>query len=355
MNTLVKMERHSNIELLRILCIIGVITLHFCNSTPNALDLTAGLSKWIMSLIYSFAIVAVNVFLIISGYFSIDNKQVKVLKIVDLLIMVVAYHLLFFVISSIQKHSFSVKEFVWAFIPSGYFILIYLTVYVLSPWINRAVYGLTKPQFQTLLFLMTFLFVFWNFTFNLLGNITGKNLTDVFTIAQFTTDRGFTIVIFVLMYLWGGYIMRYGLFGNNKSLCILIVLCCVIATSTIRLFFPKLDAVLYYDSIFVVAQSLATFTLFTQLHFHSYLINKIAKYTFGIYLGHSLGLNIVGEILSENDVFSMNLMYVLIATFIGVLLVYVISLIIDYCRSLIWLPITKLYSKISLYNKTIRL
>ncbi len=76
-------RRNANIELLRIISMFMVLVLHALNWS-GALNYTSGICYWVYWWMEALAIVAVNVFMLISGYFQINGtfKLSSVLKIV---------------------------------------------------------------------------------------------------------------------------------------------------------------------------------------------------------------------------------------------------------------------------------
>lgn len=81
---MVKLERNSNIELLRIVLMFMVILLHFNNgSMGGAFNYVTDvqINSFILYLLESFSICAVNCFMVISGYFLAYNKTLNCLKL----------------------------------------------------------------------------------------------------------------------------------------------------------------------------------------------------------------------------------------------------------------------------------
>lgn len=69
-------ERNSAFDVLRILLALFVIALHFNNSRDGGAFVFAnGISREIVLLMEAFAICAVNVFLMLSGYFLCERKD----------------------------------------------------------------------------------------------------------------------------------------------------------------------------------------------------------------------------------------------------------------------------------------
>ena len=71
-----KKERHSNFEVLRIISMCGIIVLHYFNSSYGGMIQNAQFPgfPWIFSnFIDGFCIPLVNCFVIISGFFLVNN------------------------------------------------------------------------------------------------------------------------------------------------------------------------------------------------------------------------------------------------------------------------------------------
>ena len=75
-----KVERQSNIELLRILAIMGVIVLHYGNPSMGGgrSDVKeSSINSYVLYLVISLFACAVDLFMIISGYFMCNSKAIN--------------------------------------------------------------------------------------------------------------------------------------------------------------------------------------------------------------------------------------------------------------------------------------
>lgn len=74
-------NRESKFELLRIVCMIFVITEHL---VPHITDMqnVYGVGYYVGNIANSFCVVAVNCFVLLSGYFGIKMKLKKILQLV---------------------------------------------------------------------------------------------------------------------------------------------------------------------------------------------------------------------------------------------------------------------------------
>ena len=116
-------ERNSAFDVLRILLALFVIALHFNNSWGGGAFVFAnGISREIVLLMEAFAICAVNVFLMLSGYFLCERKDGNAFKPISLIIKVVGYNLLFYFLFLIGNDAFSISGLVHKALPSNYFV-----------------------------------------------------------------------------------------------------------------------------------------------------------------------------------------------------------------------------------------
>ena len=91
MNTQIK-ARESGIELLRILAAAGVVFSHYCNEGGIFSDSIGGGNYLILSLIRSFTISSVDIFVLITGYFLCTTNKRSIGKPLGLLLQVVFYN-----------------------------------------------------------------------------------------------------------------------------------------------------------------------------------------------------------------------------------------------------------------------
>lgn len=77
-----KVERQSNIELLRIFAMIGVIILHYISSPGHILEniIEMGGQYYPIALVNSVCVCAVDLFIFISGYFMWMSTEVSIKK-----------------------------------------------------------------------------------------------------------------------------------------------------------------------------------------------------------------------------------------------------------------------------------
>ena len=90
-----KKKRMANMELLRILAMIMVVMLHYLSKgavLPNMTD-NFGVNGYLAWILETFSIVAVNVYMLISGFFLTESRF-KSSRFVELICQILFYSLL---------------------------------------------------------------------------------------------------------------------------------------------------------------------------------------------------------------------------------------------------------------------
>ena len=135
-----KVQRQSNIELLRILCMFFVVMFHFNLNVVLRNGETSQCMNYTALIVNSLVVVAVNTFVLISGYFSI---KVKMKSILSFLVQTEFYAVLAIVIYVIYSFvcSTSISKGVILnlipFHPNGlWFVPCYALLLFISPLLN---------------------------------------------------------------------------------------------------------------------------------------------------------------------------------------------------------------------------
>ena len=187
------MQRQSNIELCRIASIICVLLVHSAflymgwPSTPE--DTSIGLI-----LLESFMIIGVNVFVFISGWFSIKLKPQTILNILF-------YCFFYFVVLSAINFICG-KEFVLRSLffvsNSNWFIMDYLGLVLVSPILNKFIENIDKKSFAYLLILL-FVYSCWS-----------GWMPFACAVNRGEFSNGYSILSFCQLYLLARYFALYG-------------------------------------------------------------------------------------------------------------------------------------------------
>ncbi|WP_028236521.1 hypothetical protein [Pseudobutyrivibrio sp. MD2005] len=113
-----KTQRDSNIELLRIISIIGVFVLH---QNGGAITQSSGINTWGLYLGECVFIGSVNLFMLISGYFMAERHSVSGWKVINLLIMVSFFKIIRYFVSIYSVSGvFNAVDFIRYIVPSNH-------------------------------------------------------------------------------------------------------------------------------------------------------------------------------------------------------------------------------------------
>ena len=275
--------RNSNIELLRILVMIMIIAHHFSVHGLFEVENLLSVNNIWLQILASGGKIAVNIFVMISGYFLISSSKIQTKKILKFLSQIWFYSLgifMLFVISGLKPFSMSdLAKHIMGY-PIWWFAKNYLALYLIHPYVNKCLNNLNKNEYQKLIVFSTIL---WSL-------IPTINLEPL--------DTG-TLIWFIYIYIIGGYLKTYPpnlkckthvYFFTTTILYILTFLSVIILDYiSIRIPFVE-NHVLYFfelEKLSTLLISIFLFLSFSNLEIKTNkIINVISSSTFGIYLIH---------------------------------------------------------------------
>lgn len=285
-----KFNRLSSIELLRILSIVGVIILHY-NSLSMEIGSLSLSQKTVIKFSESIFICAVNLFMIISGYFLVNSFKRNLLKPVELYFQLVFYAGAGFVFSLLKGTPFSWGALLGCFVPNNYFVTLYVCVYIFSLFAN-AIFERLEGKSLTLFLIAAFgVFSIFAFCLDLYQDLSGNVLSGLNPLGMYGSGKGYTFVNFLLAYCIGGYIRKSGLTVKTPRL-VMIAISCVLVTFIGHMYVS--EVFLEYLSPFILIEAACLFMLFFRLDFHSGVINSVSKGCFMAFLFHFPFLGHIG-------------------------------------------------------------
>lgn len=351
-------NRNSNIELLRIVSIIMIVVGHYCYHGVG-IDVVSkmplGINRFLLEILNIGNLGSV-LFVIISGYFLIQSKKVKLKKICQIVFQVFFYSFFIYLILVIANlEHFSFKNVLLSTFPFTFklywFSSAYLILYIFHPYINLLLNSFTRKQNFTFIFIMFLIFSFLSF------------LT--------TSDYyGNELIQFLLFYAIGAYLYKYpknifNLHNNNIKFLLLSIAMIVVSIISIDLLSNYLPIVTKHSTYFlkrtsplVIIIDVCLFNIFNNFSFgNSKCINKIASLVFGVYL---ISDNRFLRIIIWNNLFK-NLNYIkspfLFIHILGsILLIVIICLIIELFRKYLFdkLIFEKFNSKFDILETSIK-
>ena len=272
-----KQQRKSNIELLRILAMLLIIDVHYfasCNAGAYTLPETG--NWWVYHVMESLGICGVNIFVLITGFFSLNQHEIRPRKMINLLLDVAFWGGLGYLLCmSVGWKGFDVKSIIKTILPilfgGRWFVKAYLVLLCLIPFINPILRALTKASYRKLLAILLLLFSFWP---SFLPNPP-------------IDDYGYSFVHFVVLYIIAGYIRLHVERYPAKGICVAGFFLSAAAVFLSSLF--ENGYAWAYNYVFVIAEAVFLLLLFAQLDIQSVWINRLASCAFGVFLIHTDG------------------------------------------------------------------
>lgn len=272
MRMISKAERDSNFELLRILCIVGIVIMH---TNGAYMKTCTGINLIWSELENSIFQAGVSIFVLISGYFGIKTT---VKKVVRLELEILFYSVISAVISCLYAGD-SWVTLIKAFLPIStgryWFMTSYMILMLFASFINQAVEQLSKVNLQKLLLLMFLIF----------------SVLPTFIYFHVMKDGGKGIANMLFLYLLGRYIKKYGKehYNNVKlALILLTMLGLSFALNTASSFVTGgigAHSPMSRDcTVFIVFEAVTIFLLFREWNFKSATVNKLSRHVVAIYM-----------------------------------------------------------------------
>ena len=281
-------NRNTSIELLRIISMIMIMFHHFDyhgNFEWNFNEVT------LPHLWYDFILmggkVGVDIFVLISGYFLIENteKLFQPKKLLKFWGQVVFYSIMTYLLSvMLRLNAFEIKQLIKVCLPITYpgwwFASTYFMLYLIHPFLNKLLHGLSKTEYQYLILMMV-----------LCWSIIPTATTQLF--------ESNSLLWFVTLYGIAGYVNLYG--GNQKlqskhyfSLYFMVLIITYTVSTTFLFLGTKKEewsthAIDFFEierlPILLMAITLFMGFVTLKMNYHKW-INMIASATFGVYLIH---------------------------------------------------------------------
>jgi len=327
--------RQSNMELLRIIAMAMIVMVHtdFWSLGELIADICAyEPSKAFMQyLVESIAIVGVNCFIFISGWFSIKPS---VRGFANLVFQLLFYStLIYFAFVLLGLIRFDVRSFLQHsnFLTSFWFIRIYIALYLLSPIFNTFIEHATRDTARVVILLYAFLDVVLGWGMYCIGE-----------------DGGYGLFHLGLIYLIARYIRVHGgkLFSFSK-LCDLSVYALIAAITPVIVMLSfhlapemwfHLGKLFLYNSPFVIVASVYLSLFFTKLNFNSRVVNLVGASSFAVLLIHGDPLIMEPYLkpLCRDLFFNNSIWYYSLIMIVSIVLLFITATLVDQVRQWMW-------------------
>ena len=275
--------RDSNIELLRIIAMLLVLIVHtsfFTIGVPTHAETIAEPAKSsIRFLVQSIAIISVNLFVFISGWYGIRPKMKRFVEFIFQIVFFYAIiFAIFHVIGPDKWTGKTIVEYMLFIEDANWFIKAYIFFFFLSPVINKYVKSASRNSFRWLVIAFFCFQFFYGWYFD--------------GVKWFS--HGYSTMSFIGLYLLASYIKQHSTrlirlpFWINIALWLAMTLATTAITFHLTQSIPQGDIRPYFDynSPLVIAATVFLFLAFNRLHFKSAIVNWIAISCFAAFLLH---------------------------------------------------------------------
>lgn len=348
-----KKVRSANIELLRIIAMLFVVVLHYLGKGGTLLawgDANFSGNTYLAWGMEAFALVAVNVYVLIGGYFLVDCRF-KIMRIVKLWLQVFFYSagiwLLFLALGKVPADYNGTYWYSMFLLPITsqhyWFASIYIFMCLLAPFMGLAARKMSKKQLKTCIIVLMILFSrVWKIFLPLSSPID---------------DKGYGIIWFVCLFMIAAYIRLYVPVNRKwgkpfcvymiSSLCLFLSLPAIGTLSQITGKLPDYYDVFYeYNAPFTIVGAIALFLAFRNMNIPSEKVGKVINFfasaTFGVYLihEHTLLRGLWHELWKVGEYYQTP--YFILHCILVVLCIYIIGTLVDWLRQLLFTSVSKL-------------
>ena len=346
-----KKGRMANLELLRCVAMMMVVIMHYLGKGNLLADLTepqltgTELAAWFLE---CFCIVAVNIYMFISGFF-LCTSSFKVSRLIQLWLQVWVYSvgigLLGALTGVMAGTDVDIHFMLTLLFPVSmghyWFMTAYVFLYLLLPFVGTAVRRMDKRQMQAALALLLFAFCI---------------IKSVLPVRFEMDGQGYDCLWYLCVFVTAAYVRRFGggflekrrlgpvLYGGGCLLTFAVTL----LLRRIYLRSGSLDTMLKfcmeYNHILPFLAAIGLFSVFYGIKIHgkaAVFINRVAPYTLGVYLLHEnlglrytwpnwLGAGRVAEAMAEGSAGAFGLL--LLWTAAAVIAVFVCGVLVDVLR-----------------------
>ena len=263
-------QRSSGIELLRIICISGIIFMHTFGSLNDNLY---GFNREISIFINALFNTGVSCFILVSGYFGI---RFNIQKLIQLDLVIIFYSF----IGTVLAGDLSAKSLILSCFPiisrKYWFLSCYFALCFLAPFLNKASESIAKKSFSKLILILLLIL----------------SIIPTFAFFELTMDGGKGIAQMIMLYLIGRYIKLYfpQFISQKKILGVLIICLSIIFLLDSALSILKgvqMGTFCRDCSIFIIISAICLLLLFREFNFYNTFINHIAGNVMPLYVFES--------------------------------------------------------------------
>lgn len=324
----VNKNRLFGIDVLKVIAVILVITVHFFLNTNYYNVDKVGISMNLQSIIRNCCMICVPLFMIITGFLNSEKEYNKrfFIKLLNILLVWLFYSIIeFTVLGIIDKNilDLNIRDLLYSissFRACGYswYVNMYIGLYLISPFINNTLSIFNRKNRLIVLFLSITVFIFPSFLDEVYGDIFGS--------ANWWSN------FYPVAYYISGKIIYYeGTSINKKALIVFF------SFIQVFIFYCSRMVNITYTNFLIYLSAVTLFLIFYNIDMKNKVIKRIVGYlsiiSFDIYLASSLIDKIMYPIFY--NVFKFNIIgqhKVIIYAPIVLTIVFILSIIYSSIR-----------------------
>ena len=289
-----KSVRQPNFELLRVICMLMVVSLHYLSKGGHlrSFQETFTINTWMAYGLESFSVVAVNAFVLVTGYFMVNSvfRVQKVISIIgQILFYTVGISCILLFMGAVPAYGFYqlINDILPVQMEHYWFMTAYVLLLLFTPILNMALQKMTEKELRDVL----------------IGLLVFFSLPKTILPITVTIDhKGYDVVWFLIVYLIGAYIRRYGIpFFKDKKRAVLLYLSAVflifLRTCLYGIMYKisgkledQVQEAFQYNHLLNLFAAISFFYIFYHLEIRNRRIQKtivlVSPYVLGVYLLH---------------------------------------------------------------------
>lgn len=223
-----------------------------------------------------------------------ERQKRTLSKPFELLMQVVLFNeLLYFASTMVHHESISIKHIIGRLIPANWFVILYITIYLISPFLNMVICKMESPEkFEKFVRLLVLLFSVYPTLVDILCVVTHKEFLGLSSIGMYGSQWGYTIVNFSVMYVIGAYLRK-----QSDNVCVkkhvIRFLTLAIVLTVWAIIGSKFNVdtgrnAWEYCNPLVILMAIEAFQIFRKINIGcNRVINHFAKASFTVYLLHA--------------------------------------------------------------------
>lgn len=265
-----KKSRNSSIELLRLVCIFGIIFMHTIAYGGNELS---KLNRILLIFTNCFTNLGVTCFMLISGYYGVRFQLDKLIKLDLMIIFYTMLHQGIKVVLGVPVGKMDLLSMVFPILSNQYWYLTaYFIIAILSGYLNTAAEKLGRERLQKMLCVLLFLF----------------SVVPTFLHFDILGSEGKNVVHMTMIYLLGRYIRLYEHHTYRIKRLLLLLISNILLTFVLEMGLFLLTG--YYSwfyrdcSVFTIVSAVLLFLIFQTIWFENAIINRVASAVLAVYV-----------------------------------------------------------------------